>query len=345
MTTTSVQSPPALTRIPNTDLDVSRLCYGVMQFNAKVRGPEMHELYRRFREAGGNFFDTAHCYNFWMPTGGPGESERGLGECLARFGDRDQVIIATKGGHPDFSPPYPRPDDCMSPEMIASDVSDSLARLGIDTIDLYLLHRDDPRRTVESIMDGLNEQVARKRVRYLGASNWTLPRIEAANAYAASQGMSGFVVAQQQWSLAESNLPYPLNLRGPDPTCYRLHEADIEWHTRTGFPIMAYTATAFGYFGENPGKNAATYDNPISQGRRERAQKLGQDLGGFSANQVALAYLMAHPFPALPILGTMHPEHLTDAMGALNIQLTPQQRDWLRDGDGDAGQASNHASN
>ena len=71
--------------------------------------------------------------------------------------------------------------------------------------------------------------------------------------------------AQQQWSLAQSNLPYPLNLRGPDPTCYRLNDADVTWHCRTGLPVMAYTATAFGYFGENPGKNAARNDNPLSR--------------------------------------------------------------------------------
>ena len=316
-------------RIPTTELDVSALCYGVMQFNARARGEDMHALYAAYRAAGGNFFDTAHCYNFWMKTGGPGESERGLGECLAKFGDRDQVVIATKGGHPDFSPQYPRPDDYLSPDVIASDVRESLERLGIDTIDLYLLHRDDPRRPVASIMDALNGQIARGRVRYLGASNWSIPRIEEANAYAASHGLAGFVIAQQQWSLAQSNLPHPLNLRGPDPTCYRLNDADVEWHRSARFPVMAYTATAFGYFGEMPGKNAATYENPISRGRLERAQQLGRELGGFTANQIALAYLLSHAFPAFPILGTMHLEHLADAMGAQAITLTHEQRNWL----------------
>ena len=63
-----------------------------------------------------------------------------------------------------------------------------------------------------------------------------------------------------------------------------------------------------------------------------RAAQLGRELGGFSANQIALAYLRAHPFPAFPILGTMHPEHLADALGALAINLSDEQRDWLRDG-------------
>lgn len=327
-------APPALRRIPGTDLAASPLCYGVMQFNARVRGAEMRELYRIYRAAGGNFFDTAHCYSFWMKDGGAGASERGLGECLAVAGDRDQIVVSTKGGHPDFTPLYTRPDDYLAPTVIDADVGDSLKRLGVKTIDLYLLHRDDPRREVGSIMDALNAQIARGRVRYLGASNWTIPRIEAANAYAARRGLAGFVIAQQQWSLAQSNLPYPLNLRGPDPTCVRLSDADVAWHASTGFPVMAYTATAFGYFGENPGKNAASYDNPVSQGRRARAAELGAALGGYSANQIALAYLIAHPFPVFPILGTMHPDHLADAMGALSIALTADQIGWLRDGGG-----------
>lgn len=325
-------SQPARRRIPGTDLDVTGLCYGVMQFNARVRGADMLALYERYRAAGGNLFDTAHCYNFWMKTGGPGESERGLGECLAEFGDRDDVVIATKGGHPDSGPLYPRPDDYLAPDVIDSDVTDSLDRLGVNAIDLFLLHRDDPRRDVGSVMDALNDQVARGRVRYLGASNWTIPRIEAANEYAAARGLAGFVIAQQQWSLAESNLPYPLNLRGPDPTCVRLSEADVSWHARTGFPVMAYTATAFGYFGAEPGKNAYTYDNPVSRARRERARLLGESLGGYSANQIALAYLLAHAFPVFPILGTMNIEHLGDALGALSIHLTPEHARWLRDG-------------
>jgi aryl-alcohol dehydrogenase-like predicted oxidoreductase len=111
-----------------------------------------------------------------------------------------------------------------------------------------------------------------------------------------------------------------------------LNDADVAWHASHGFPVMAYTATAFGYFGENPGKNAPHYENAISRGRRDRAARLGRELGDFSANQIALAFLRAHPFPAFPILGTMHPEHLADALGALAITLTEAQRTWLREG-------------
>src|SRR4051794_1197909 len=130
--------------IPRTQLTVSSLCLGTGSFGTGVKGAEMERLYALFREAGGNFFDTAHCYAFWIE-GGLGASERGLGECIRRFGDREAVVIGTKGGHPDNGPSYRRSDRYLAPEVIAADVSDSLERLGVDTIDLYFLHRDDPR--------------------------------------------------------------------------------------------------------------------------------------------------------------------------------------------------------
>ena len=118
-------------RIPHTDLRVSALCYGLGSFGSRVKGAEMERLYATFREAGGNFFDTAHCYAFWL-TEGAGCSERALGECLRRFGDREKIVIGTKGGHPDVSPSYPRPDRYLAPEVIASDIRDSLRRFEAD---------------------------------------------------------------------------------------------------------------------------------------------------------------------------------------------------------------------
>src|SRR5476649_2087079 len=126
--------------IPNTDLSVSSLCYGVMRFGARVQGAAMYELYRVYCEAGGNFFDTAHSYACWYPNG-DGCSERSLGECLRKFGNRKEVVVSTKGALPDQGKVYPRPPDCMTAEVIASDITQSLERLQIDQIDLYTLHR------------------------------------------------------------------------------------------------------------------------------------------------------------------------------------------------------------
>src|ERR1700683_4424248 len=111
--------------IPKTDLMVSSLCYGVMRFGARVHGADMHELYRIYCDAGGNFFDTAHSYACWYPNG-DGCSERALSECLRKFGNRNQVVISTKGALPGQGKVDPRPDDCMAAKVIASDITESL---------------------------------------------------------------------------------------------------------------------------------------------------------------------------------------------------------------------------
>ncbi len=317
-------------RIPNTDLTVSGICYGVMHLGTVARGDQALDLYRRFREAGGTFFDTAHCYACWLPDG-DGASERDLGECLRAFGDRNEVVIATKGGHFGIGPIYPRPDDCLTPEVIASDISDSLSRLGIETIDIYLLHRDDRRHPVGEIIETLNTEIRRGRIRYIGASNWTTDRLAEANAYAEAHGLQGFVISSPQWNLAQPNHA-PIDWQGGyDTTTHMMSEEDREWHRDHGFPVMPWTPTAYGYFAGAAGRNASSFDNPISRERRERAGQLSQELGR-TPSQVALAYLQAHDFPVFPILGTMNPEHLQDSLAADDIRLTPEQRDWLLHG-------------
>jgi aryl-alcohol dehydrogenase-like predicted oxidoreductase len=284
----------------------------------------MERLYSVFREAGGNFFDTAHCYAFWIE-GGLGASERALGECIRRFGDRDGVVIGTKGGHPDGGPSYPRPDQYLAPPVIAADISDSLERLGVATIDLYFLHRDDPRVPVGEIIEALNHEVRKGRIRYLGASNWSVGRIEAANAFAAAKGLRGFVASQPQWSLGEPNWRPT-----PEPTMRYVDDEDRVWYAAHEVVVTPYSATSNGYFATD-GTRGGGFRNPENEARLRRAQQLAGELGG-TPGQIALAYLMNQGFLVVPIIGTTNPEHLHDSLGADQIQFTPQQVTWLRDG-------------
>jgi aryl-alcohol dehydrogenase-like predicted oxidoreductase len=316
--------------LPNTDLSVSSLCYGVMRFGAKVEGDAMHELYRVYCEAGGNFFDTAHGYAPWYPNG-DGCSERSLGECLRKFGNRDEVVVSTKGALPDQGPVYRRPADCMTPGVIASDITESLARLQIDRIDLYTLHRDDVRHPVGEIIETLNAEIDRGRIRYIGASNWTADRLAEANAYAAAHQRHGFVASSPQWNLGRAN-HNPIGWDGQfDATAHMMNEADIAWHRQTQVAVMPWTPTAYGFFDGATGRNPESFDNPENRERRERARQLARELGA-TANQVAMAYLLAYDFPVFPIVGTTNMAHLTDSLEADRLSLTPRQRDWLLTG-------------
>jgi aryl-alcohol dehydrogenase-like predicted oxidoreductase len=311
--------------LPGADFTVSELCFGANPFGAGVTSADADRLVHQFLDAGGNFFDTAHCYSFWIPEAGAGSSERELGAAIRRANCREQVIIATKGGHP-AGPGYPRPDRYMDPEIVAEDIRDSLGNLGFAPIDLYYLHRDDPRVPVAEIIDFLNGEMDAGGIRAIGASNWSVERIAEANAYAAAQGKSGFVASQIQWSLATPNTKITA-----DPTMRFGTEEDAERYAVMGVPVVAYSATASGYLADNAGANRL-YDNEASQGRRERARKLAAELG-VTPNQIGLAWLRRQtPTVVIPLFGTTNPAHLAEAIASTEITLTPEQVAFLTHG-------------
>ncbi len=316
-----------LISIPRSPLTLSAMCMGNSAFGTGLSEGETDRLYAAFREAGGNCFDSAHCYCFWLP-GGRGCSERALGECIRRHGDEGQVRIITKGGHPAIPPDYPRPDSFLAPEVIASDLADSLENLRQDAIDLYILHRDDTRVPVSEIIDYLNSHIADGRIRAIGASNWSTARIQAANEYASAKGLHGFVASEPLFNLAQPNAPVPTQ----DPAQRYLSAADIAWHKKTGLPALCYGSTAGGYFASDGQRAAAAYDNAISRARLERARVLAEK-HNVSVNQIALAYLRCQPFPVIPILGTTNVAHLRDSLGAASVVLDPETVEWLANGE------------
>jgi len=253
--------------------------------------------------------------------GGLGESERFIGTAVREFG-RDSFVIATKGGHSPVPPTYPRPDSFMSPELVNQDLMESLERLGLPSVDVYYLHRDDPRVPVGEVMTALHEHVKSGQVRYLGASNWSIARYMAGNRYAAEHGLTPFVMLQNQWSLAQPNWN---DLESPGAMLY-VQDSDVEEFEKEAIPLVAYTATASGYFATN-GQTGGP-DTPHNRKRLESVTKLAAERG-LSPNQIALAYLMNHSFPVIAVIGTRNLAHLEDAMEASEIELSPQELESL----------------
>jgi aryl-alcohol dehydrogenase-like predicted oxidoreductase len=302
-------------------IPVSAFGFGTIGWGTQVRGDHLDRLYDTYRAAGGNFLDSAHVYAFWLPEG-LGASERALGEIVRRRNDRRNVLLVTKGGHPNLSG-YPRPDYFLAPDVISQDITESLERLGFDAIDLYFLHRDDPRVPVGELIDLLNEHLMKGHVRALGASNWTTSRIAAANEYAAAHGKKGFAASQPRFSLAVPNA-------SGDPTVKPFDSQDYDWHCATGFPMCAYSPTANGYFATNGTKGAKGWTNPTTLARLRAAQRLAAEVG-VTPNQIALAYLLHQPFPVVPVLGTTNLEHLVESLAAKDVQLSMDQIHHLRD--------------
>lgn len=281
---------------------------GIDAFGSGVPDERAFPLLDAFVAGGGSMVDTAHIY-------GHGASERCLGRWLASRGNRVRILISSKGAHPSTTVP-----NRLGAADIACDLGESLERLGVGTIDLYWLHRDDPATSVEAILTSLEGHRRAGRIRAYGASNWSNARLEDAAACARRLGIPGFCAVQQGWSLAERATP-------GWPGCRYLDETDRAWHRRTGLAVAAFTAQARGFFA----KDVPDYDSPSNRARRDRARDLAAQRGA-SPNQIALAWLTSQSFPGIAIAGSHRPEQLADCLGAGDIALSPAEVEWLASG-------------
>ncbi len=309
------------TVIPQTDLRVSALCLGSAEFGAKVNSEDAHTLLDVFVEQGGTFIDTASVYCDWVP-GPRSSSEKIIGAWLRETGLRDQLVIATKGAHPELATMN---ISRLSHDEIVSDLDASLANLGTDRIDLYWLHRDDVNVPVEGIIDILNEQAQAGKIRYFGASNWKVERIQAAHDYAAARGINSFVANQPMWSVAEPNRDMIA-----DKTIEVMDDDMLAYHRRTGMTIMPYSSQAKGFFSKLDGeekiseKDMQVYDNPLNRRRLAKIQELTEQHSAM-VNDIVLAYLVSQPFTTIPIIGPRLPEQLDASIEALDFMLTADE--------------------
>lgn len=301
-------------RLPNTQLEVSRFAFGTADCGTRISEDRAFRVFEVYRKAGGNFIDTAHCYSAWVE-GGLGVSERWVARAVERFG-RDGMVIATKGGHCAFEG-YPRPDAFLAPEVVESDLNESLDRLRMEAVDLYYLHRDDPRVPVDEIVDACNRLADSGRVRHLGVSNWSARRLAEANAHASDRGLRPFAILQNHWSLMQ---PGWQSLDAPGDVRYVLDEERAAL-ARLGVPVAAW-APVRGVVELERGGGA--YDTERNRRRLAAARTIAAELGASEA-QVALAYLLRQRPIAIPILGTGDEGHLREALASEALRLSDEQ--------------------
>ena len=222
----------------------------------------------------------------------------------------------------------------VTPEDVTQDLNESLEHLGVDSIDLYWLHADNPEAPVQPIIDMLIEHQQAGRIRYFGASNWTAPRIREANAYAKSLGKQGFVASQPFWGLAVPNKA------NADAQGYQLHyEGNYEELHAEGLPIIPYAGQSGGYFTKlaETGEAALSdmlksrYDNPANADRLAAVKALAQT-HGVSVNEIVLAYLLNQPNQTIPIIGATRPEQLEESVKAVSVKLSSEELAQLRGG-------------
>jgi len=292
---------------------VSRL---IMGCDNKTTLRDAAPVWDDWMERGGNTFDTAHGYGR--------ERQVMLGEWIRSRGVRDEVNILCKGAH------TPK---CY-PEALTSQLMESLEDFGVDGVDIYTMHRDNPEVPVGEFIDVLNEHAEAGRIGVFGGSNWTIGRFEEANAYARANGKRPMTILNNNLSLARMVKPV---WRG----CIHVSDArSREWLEKTGTTVFSWSSQARGYFvaPENRDATAAQtdecWDSPDNRERRRRARELAKELGVTPLN-IATAYVLAQPFPAYALVGPRTIHETATTMPGLGIQLTREQVAWLWGGDAD----------
>ena len=303
-------------------LKVSRIAMGSAMSMMRLSEDVISELFDIYLDAGGNVLDTARSY-------GDGSCEMMVAEYLKKSGKRNQVLLTTKGCHPR--------NETMSVSRLgrtdmAQDIDDSLKTFGVETFDIYWIHKDDEKIPVEEIVDSMNEIIIRPgKARFVGCSNWHTNRIEAANAYAAASGQCGFLGSQIQWSMAETREEYFKEFGA-----VVMDEASYQWYLSKNMPVFAFSSQAQGFFprvkaagAENlPEMLQKCYVTPENMARYERALAVAEKYN-VSLSAPALCYLTCNKLPAVAIIGAETPEMLRQSLEGADLPLTAEEADAL----------------
>ncbi|KQR30416.1 oxidoreductase [Rhizobium sp. Leaf155] len=267
-----------------------------------------------FYEAGGNLFDTAFVY-------GGGKTEAIFGDWhTSRNVPREEIVLIGKGAH---SP-------LCYPDVIAKQLDQSLNRLKTDYVDIYFMHRDNTDVPVGEFVDAMDAEVKRGRIRGIfGGSNWTRQRMDEAIAYAEKTGKTAPGALSNNFSLAEMLDPIWAGCVAASDEPWK------EWAKERQIPNFAWSSQGRGFFTDRAGRDKRDDEEIVrvwyserNFERRDRAIELAKELGRHPIH-IALAYVIAQPFPVIPLIGPRTIAELEDSLSALDIKLTPEQVRWL----------------
>jgi len=324
----SATVPLSTVSLGSTGMRVSRICLGMMTYGAKswrewvLEEEAARPFVQRAVEAGINFFDTADVYSL-------GESERITGKLLREFQPRrEELVIATKV----FNPMSDSVNDRgLSRKHILASIDASLKRLGVDYVDLYQIHRFDKNTPIEETCEALNDVVKAGKALYLGASSMYAWQFQKMLNFQATNGLARFVTMQNHY-----NLVYREEEREMIPLCLDQKIGCIPWS-----PLARGFLTG-------SRKRGDERDHAKAETLRARTDDFGHGLyyrqtdfdivervlelaaqRSVKPAQIALAWVLSKPFVSAPIIGASKLYQLEDALGALEIKLTPAEIERL----------------
>jgi 1-deoxyxylulose-5-phosphate synthase len=310
------------TKLGRTGLDVSRICLGCMSYgNPNGNQPwtlsekDSLPFFKQAVELGINFFDTANVYSL-------GASEEITGRALQEYARRDEIVLATKL----FSRMRNGPNGAgSSRKAVLQEIDASLRRLNTDYVDLYQIHRWDASTPIEETLEALNDVVRAGKARYIGASSmfaWQFAQaieISRRNGWARFVSMQNFV-----------NLIYREEEREMLPFCRSQGIGVIPWSPlargRLARPFNAEATNR----SQKDEFGAKIYANVVA-GDRQIIDEVGNIASrrNVPRAQVALAWVLGKPEITAPIIGATKPEHLRDAVAALDVKLTQEEVEAL----------------
>jgi aryl-alcohol dehydrogenase-like predicted oxidoreductase len=273
-------------------------------------------LFDAYVEQGGNCFDTSWWY-------GQGAADRIIGRWMAARGLRKDTVVIAKGAH----------TPGCHPEELTRQLMASLEFLRTDRADIYFMHRDNEQIPVGEFVDVLNEHHRKGRIGVFGGSNWSLARVQAFNTYAAGKGLKGMGGVSNNFSLARMVKPVWDGCIAASEPAFRA------WFEQTRTPLFAWSSQARGFFVR--GDPAFTADAELSNAwysddnfeRLRRARELAATKR-VSANNIALAYVLAQRFPLFCLIGPATLGELRTTLPALSVTLTAEEMRWLNLEDG-----------
>lgn len=311
------------TYLGRTGVSVSRICLGCMSYGSKKWRPwileeeESMPFFRKAIESGINFFDTADIYSL-------GVSEEITGKALREYGNMEEIVLATKVRFPMSKG---RNMKGLSRKHIVQGCEASLKRLGVETIDLYQLHRLDPHTPFEEVLAALDQLVRQGKILYIGCSTAWAWQFMKALKLSDQHGWSRFVSMQNHY-----NLVYREEEREMIPLCLEENIAVIPW-SPLARGLLAGSRKAL----DDKESTERAAGDPIAQMLYtmpsdfeivEVVKRLASERGVQPA-QIALAWLLARPGVTAPIVGATKMEHLEAAIGAVEIELSEEEMKML----------------
>lgn len=301
-------------KINHVEKPISKLIMGTDYFTPDII-EDVTEMMENYLDIGGNLIDTAFIY-------AGGKSEEAIGIWMEENNRRDDIIILTKGGHPN------RDGLRVNREAINEELKISLERLKTDYIEMYALHRDDTKVPVGEILEILNEHVEAGRIGSFGGSNWSYERLQEANDYADKNGLMGFSFSSPNLSLAKAQEPYWAD-------CVSVEDKTLAWHERSKLPLLSWSSQARGFFtGRFTKEDRSNKDlvrvfyNDENWERYHRAEQLAKEKN-VETIQISLAYVLNQSYPSAAIIGPQNHQELLSCRDATTINLTDDEIKWL----------------